>query len=328
MSLQSSEDTLKLYTIKKEFFIEKHVFTDRGSYVSKLQTFDGIQNVSFQIEMRKKRSAENHGDYYWGIYVIVNAPVSLECYVNFNLDSSERNKVHDCCDGIIDQGSDKIGIDEYIQHDHFMMKRSGFFLNKKAKITVKLTFSYTSKADEELYEPIKMIQSNEWCKRLQNHGKKDFKFIVGNVSIEIHKFFVTLESPVIAAMLENENFIEAQTGEMVITDFGAGIVKAVVEFCYGEDISYIMDLPDFAVDILLFADKYDMKNLKSAFEEYYCKKLTRYNVGKILEAADKVNAVILKNKCIAFIHKFPRKQRKDIAYGCKSLDYELRQLFM
>uniref|UniRef100_A0A914PZ51 BTB domain-containing protein n=1 Tax=Panagrolaimus davidi TaxID=227884 RepID=A0A914PZ51_9BILA len=320
MSLQSSEDTLKLYTTKKEFFIGKRVFTDRGRYVS------NRVHVTFQIEMRKKRSA--NGYYYWGIYVNVNAPVPLECDVSFNLDS-EQNKVHECCDGIIDQGSDEIGIDEFIHHGYFMLKSSGFFFKKEAKITVKLTFSCTSKADEELYEPIKMIQSNEWCKRLQNHGKKILSLLLEMHLLKyIHKFFITLESPVIAAMLDNENFIEAQTGEMIITDFGAGIVKAVVDFCYGEDISDIMDLTDCAVDILMFADKYDMKNLKSAFEEYYCKKLTRDNVGKILEAADKANAVTLKNKCIAFIQNLPTEQRKDIANGCKSLDYELRQLFM
>uniref|UniRef100_A0AC35FID8 BTB domain-containing protein n=1 Tax=Panagrolaimus sp. PS1159 TaxID=55785 RepID=A0AC35FID8_9BILA len=323
MSLQSSEDTLKLYTIKKEFFIRKHVFAYRGRYVSKLQTFDGMQHVTFQVKMRKKRSTKNCSDDYWGIYVKVNAPVPLECYGSFNLDS-EQNEVHECCDGIIDQRYDEIGIDEFIHHNYFMMKSAGFFFNREAKITVKLTFSYTSKADQELCEPIKMIQNNEWLKRFRNHGEKDFKFIVENESIEIHKFFITLESPVIAAMLENENFIETRTGEMIITDFGSEIVKAVVEFCYGEDISNIMDLTDCAVDILLFAHKYDMKNLKSTFEEYYCKKLTRYNVGKILEAVNKVNA----NKCIAFIQNLPRNQRKDIAYGGELLDYELRQLFM
>uniref|UniRef100_A0A914Q320 BTB domain-containing protein n=1 Tax=Panagrolaimus davidi TaxID=227884 RepID=A0A914Q320_9BILA len=321
MSLQSSEDTLKLYTIKKEFFIRKHVFTDNGSYVSDLQTFDGMQHVTFQIKMLKKlsaknhgddyyweRSAKNHADYYWGIYVNVNAPVPLECDVSFNLDSERKKVLYSCCNGIIDQRSDKIGIDDFIQHDYFVMRRSGFFFKNEAKLTVKLTFSYTSKADEELCEPIKMIQSNEWSKRFRDHGGKDFKFIVGNESIEIHKFFITLESPVIAAMLENENFIEAKTGEMIITDFGSKIVKAVVDFCYGEDISYIMDLTDFAVDILMFADK--------------------DNVCKILEAADKVNAATLKNKCIDFIQNLPWKRRRDIAYGGELLDYELRQLFM
>uniref|UniRef100_A0AC34F6G0 BTB domain-containing protein n=1 Tax=Panagrolaimus sp. ES5 TaxID=591445 RepID=A0AC34F6G0_9BILA len=126
-------------------------------------------------------------------------------------------------------------------------------------------------------------------------------------------------------MLENQNFKETQTGEMVIKDFKLDTVKAVVGFCYGENISNFLKFTENALALLMFTDKYDMKNLKALFEEYYSKKLTKANVANVLSAANRVNADNLKTQCIKFIQYLPRVEKTSIVYG--ALDEELRGLF-
>uniref|UniRef100_A0A914P0D8 BTB domain-containing protein n=1 Tax=Panagrolaimus davidi TaxID=227884 RepID=A0A914P0D8_9BILA len=170
-----------------------------------------------------------------------------------------------------------------------------------------------------------MIQNNEWSKRFRNHGEKDFKFIVGNESIEVHKFFLTLQSTVLSAMLENTNFKETQTGEMKIDGFKFETIKAVVGFCYGEDISSFMESTRNAIDLLMFAEMYDMDNLKDSIAEYYSTKLTKENVADIYKVSRETNAPKLRGVCFDFIYSIPKSERT--AFVQANLDPAIHDLF-
>uniref|UniRef100_A0AC34FHT2 BTB domain-containing protein n=1 Tax=Panagrolaimus sp. ES5 TaxID=591445 RepID=A0AC34FHT2_9BILA len=326
MSVEPVDDNRKLFAIRKSFNFDKSFFVDRTSFLSKCQAVEEMTDVRWQLEMRQKRIPTKRDPAQWGMHVIVHSRTQIECEASFEI-AGEENSVLKCYNGIVGQNGVKIGTDEFILHEDLMGKKSGFFENKKTKITVKVSFCFTSKAEEELNAPAKVIQPSDFAKRLQAHGPKDFKFFANNEFIEVHKSFLSLESSVFAAMFENQNFKETQTGEMHITDFGLGIVKAATDFCYGEDITSYMDMHgSLAADIYLFADKYDMKNLKASIEDYYSKKLTAYNVANILTAADKVNSVDLKAKCVNFVQCLPKKEKRSFLYHA-NLDPILRGLF-
>uniref|UniRef100_A0AC34F6Q2 BTB domain-containing protein n=1 Tax=Panagrolaimus sp. ES5 TaxID=591445 RepID=A0AC34F6Q2_9BILA len=321
------KDTPKLYTIKKEFKIDIEFFKKDSSFEKINQTVEGMSNVGWKLRIAKQTHYEYIGlrliakpsQAYWEFYLEVTTDATIYYKVNLEISSENDLVSADYCGSFND--FKKIGIDIL---DSDLMSR--FAHDIMLTVCVKALFSYKNKEDERIYGKTKMIQSNGWSQRLQNHGEKDFKFIVGNESIEIHKFFLSLESTVFATMFENQNFKETQTGEMVIKDFNVATVKAVVAFCYGEDISEFMKYTQNAIKLLMFADKYDMNNLKASFEEYYSKKLTKANVANVLTAGDNYNAPTLKTMCIDYIQSLPKAEKTDIAHG--GLDEELCKSFI
>uniref|UniRef100_A0A914PJ71 BTB domain-containing protein n=1 Tax=Panagrolaimus davidi TaxID=227884 RepID=A0A914PJ71_9BILA len=220
----------------------------------------GIEHAEWTLKLIKhligsRRYTES---YYFEIELEIKTKIPLKCEVSFEIASENEFVIQQFHDTV--HGSKSIGTLEFLKRDDVINK---FANDDKLFLRLKAQFSYISKEDQSIHGTTKFIQNNEWSKRLQNHGEKNFKFIVGDEFIEIHKFFLTLESSVFAAMFENNDFKETQTGEMVIKDFKFEIVKAVVDFCYGKDISKILKFAENAVELLMFADKYNMKNLKN-----------------------------------------------------------------
>uniref|UniRef100_A0AC34F6F2 BTB domain-containing protein n=1 Tax=Panagrolaimus sp. ES5 TaxID=591445 RepID=A0AC34F6F2_9BILA len=309
MSFVSVEDTPKLYTAKKEYTIDKEFFINRNSFTSKYETVEGMPNVGWQFDTHKKRVSRAERQCQWGMHLIVKTDVDIECEVSFEIGSVIKH----FSDYIsTSAGSQRIGTDEFILHDELFSMKPKLFHNNKVTLTVKATFCYTCQEDQRAYELVPMIQAHDW---FQNLGEKDFKFTVGNESVEIHKFFLTAQSPVFEAMLKHENLKETQTGEIKIIDFKFATVNAFFEFCYGKDIADFMRSTENAIELLMFADKYDMKNLKVSFAEYYSKKLTKENVMDIYKVVRETNAPKLEEVCYNFINSFSRKKRREILNG-------------
>uniref|UniRef100_A0AC34GVT6 BTB domain-containing protein n=1 Tax=Panagrolaimus sp. ES5 TaxID=591445 RepID=A0AC34GVT6_9BILA len=317
------EDTPKLYTVRKEFVVDKGFFKLGGSYELIHQTVDGMPNVGWKFRIASQTTpifgCQNR--FYWELFLHVFTNTTIKYKVNFEV-TSKNDSVCEEFNGVMNTYK-KIGNDKFIMQSDLMSKFLGDY---ELTIFVKAEFSYTSNQDQRIFGEKPMMQNKFWPIRLQSHGEKDFKFIVGNEAIQIHKFLLTLESEVFAAVLENNNFKEAQTGEIEIQDFKPVIVKAFVVFCYGADISGFMKYTHDAMELLKFADKYDMKNLKVSIEEYYRAKLTKANVAIVLSAANKYNAPELKMMCMKYIQSLPTSEKVDIA--CSGLNGELRGLFI
>uniref|UniRef100_A0AC34FM21 BTB domain-containing protein n=1 Tax=Panagrolaimus sp. ES5 TaxID=591445 RepID=A0AC34FM21_9BILA len=303
-------DTTNLYSIHYEYIIEKQWFNNYNNIQLQSEKVKGIEHAELTLKMTKKP-----GYSAWTVLMEIQTEIPLKYEVSFEI-CSENNSAFKHFRDVVD-GSKIIDSNPFVSLTDLN--------SEKLKFSVKALFCYKNKEDERIYGKTKMIQSNDWSRRLQNHGEKDFKFIVGNESVEIHKFFLSLESTVFATMLEEKKYKETQAGQTEITDFKFETVKAFVAFCYGEDISDYIKFAQNAIELLMFADKYDMKNLKKTFEEYYSKKLTIGNVGNILTAAEKYNAAILKAECIRFIQSLPRIEKDSIVYGI--LDEEIRGFF-
>uniref|UniRef100_A0AC34FHZ6 BTB domain-containing protein n=1 Tax=Panagrolaimus sp. ES5 TaxID=591445 RepID=A0AC34FHZ6_9BILA len=318
--LHPVENNLKVYSANGKYIIDKQIIYSAPSFETKYVSVEGMKNVEWKIQMVR----DSHWIKNWGLFLHVRSPAPLKCEVSFEI-ASEKNSVLKQFNGFIAAGSEtsfsSVGTENFINQEFLFAKKQKFFDGQKTTLYVKASFSYTDKADQGT----KMIQSNDWIYRFQTHDGKDFKIIVGNESIEIHKCFLTLQSTVFNAMLGNAHFKESQTGEMELSGFKYETIKAFVEFCYGEDISNFMELTENAIELLMFADMYDMQNLKESFAEYYSTKLTMENVADIYKVSRETNAPMLRGVCFDYIYSIPKIDRT--AFVEKNLDKELHDLF-
>uniref|UniRef100_A0AC35F9E8 BTB domain-containing protein n=1 Tax=Panagrolaimus sp. PS1159 TaxID=55785 RepID=A0AC35F9E8_9BILA len=295
ISVLTAVDDTKFYPIFLEYIIDRSQLFEHKSIPQESGNIDGIENTKWTLKMVEYSKG---GSAAYEIYFTVKTKMPLKCEVSFEIVSGNKSVFQHFHDSI--NGSKTFVKSDFLT-GHFFDLINEFCSDEKLFLRVKAIFSYSTKEDQCIHGKTSLIQNSDFPKRLQNHSQKDFKFIVGNEFVEIHKSFITRESSVFAAMFEHEDVKETQTGEMIIKDFKMSTVKAFVAFCYGEDIADSVKFTEDAIQLLKFADKYNMKNLMETFEEFYSKKLTKFNVAKVLYAAKKYNAVNLKDKCITFI---------------------------
>uniref|UniRef100_A0AC35F686 BTB domain-containing protein n=1 Tax=Panagrolaimus sp. PS1159 TaxID=55785 RepID=A0AC35F686_9BILA len=102
---------------------------------------------------------------------------------------------------------------------------------------------------------------NDWGLRFKQKDSTDFDIIVDGQTIHIHKLIVSVESKVFTTTFE-ANFKESKEKKVTITDFKYEIVQAAIDYCYGQNISAILEDQQKAIDLLYFANKYDFITLK------------------------------------------------------------------
>ena len=108
--------------------------------------------------------------------------------------------------------------------------------------------------------------------------------------IKVHRGLLCKMSAVFKAMLEQQGMIEANTKIVVITDFSHETVKAFVDYLYGSPLSVT-----HAGNLILFADKYDMKSFKMKCQAVIAANLDLDNALDVLNVAERCNAASLKN---------------------------------
>uniref|UniRef100_A0A914QCD6 BTB domain-containing protein n=1 Tax=Panagrolaimus davidi TaxID=227884 RepID=A0A914QCD6_9BILA len=91
------------------------------------------------------------------------------------------------------------------------------------------------------------------------------------MDIKIHKLILASRSPVFNRMLETE-MKEKRENKLEIIDFNPDIVKIAVEYFYDRE-TYNTCNVDQLIDLLQFADKYDIQDLKSKIENILIEKL-------------------------------------------------------
>uniref|UniRef100_A0A914QWW2 BTB domain-containing protein n=1 Tax=Panagrolaimus davidi TaxID=227884 RepID=A0A914QWW2_9BILA len=99
----------------------------------------------------------------------------------------------------------------------------------------------------------------------------------------------------------NDMFENATGDKVEIAGFKLETFKAAVDFCYAQDIAEFVTNDENAVELLLFADKYDFKTLKPKLEAHFQNLLTTENVGIMVAAANKVHCQSLRQACIDFV---------------------------
>uniref|UniRef100_A0A7E4W7B0 BTB domain-containing protein n=1 Tax=Panagrellus redivivus TaxID=6233 RepID=A0A7E4W7B0_PANRE len=128
----------------------------------------------------------------------------------------------------------------------------------------------------------------------------DLKIVVGDLYIHAHKAFVSLISPVFAAMFTH-NTKEAQTGAVNITDFDYGTVKTAINMLYGHPFEphSIQEV----IAVTRFAEKYMIKTAVERLETWLTGNITIDNFDAIVEYAWNHSSDKLKHLCANFYHQ-------------------------
>uniref|UniRef100_A0A7E4V640 BTB domain-containing protein n=1 Tax=Panagrellus redivivus TaxID=6233 RepID=A0A7E4V640_PANRE len=126
------------------------------------------------------------------------------------------------------------------------------------------------------------------------HYPPDTDIVVGESSLKVHRHFLRTISPVFNACFANDSK-EAQTGVLKIDDFKFGSVKNAIDYCHGRDVPNLS--VEEAIDVLRFADKYDMKFVITIFEEALFRGLSYENFNPIAQYAWKYEREDLKKHC-------------------------------
>jgi len=133
--------------------------------------------------------------------------------------------------------------------------------------------------------------------QLLNSGQlADIKIVANGTEIKAHRNILAARSPVFAAMFSHD-MAEQRKNEVVISDLGGPVVRAMLEYIYAGTYTESEHTPA----LLEAADKYDLPELKAACESSLARDLGLANCLQLIVLADKHSAQGLRAAALQFI---------------------------
>lgn len=128
----------------------------------------------------------------------------------------------------------------------------------------------------------------------------DVTFIINESKIKAHKFVLALTSSYFHSMFTQDT---KESREHTVNfsddpDINFEILQGFLEFIY--NIKTISELKKINLELLVLADKFDVKELKSHCEQFLAGEIDENNAAKFLIVSEKHNSDFLKNKVIAY----------------------------
>ena len=151
----------------------------------------------------------------------------------------------------------------------------------------------------KLMEPIPSMEKSD-----------EFELHCQNEVVIFHKPLLKKISDAFKNMLDNSNFKETQNGIMTIKETLPETIKAFKRIFYDK----IIEEKDLNVDLMLFANQYDIKPLVDLCTDHLGKSFTKDNVIEIVDAAFKTDDEELLKKAIHFIQLNVEDFQKDITW--------------
>eukprot|EP00252_Welwitschia_mirabilis_P002311 TRINITY_DN12227_c0_g3_i1.p1 TRINITY_DN12227_c0_g3~~TRINITY_DN12227_c0_g3_i1.p1 ORF type:complete len:258 (+),score=41.21 TRINITY_DN12227_c0_g3_i1:248-1021(+) len=163
--------------------------------------------------------------------------------------------------------------------------------------TCRECYEEASETEEELKKEIEELKSRigflkMWASEAMQDTYTDVILQLPDGSkINVHRAVLISKSPVFKAMLENE-MEESRTRTIKISDFSYDVLRSFVHYLYTAEF-----FPDEqrVYDLLVLAEKYQVKHLKTVCENHITSRL------------NKENALL----CFAFAHQHNAKQLRD-----------------
>uniref|UniRef100_A0A914YBZ5 BTB domain-containing protein n=1 Tax=Panagrolaimus superbus TaxID=310955 RepID=A0A914YBZ5_9BILA len=142
-------------------------------------------------------------------------------------------------------------------------------------------------------------RSGNLVKHLWDRDDRDFAILVEGRKVMIHKLIFVSRSPVFDAMLQS-GMKESVENSVTIIDFSYDVVASAVAFFYDQNITSRLNLIH-AFELIRFADKYYIKDLKTNVENYLATKITYSTVCQLVNGSIENNATGLKQICFDFL---------------------------
>lgn len=125
-----------------------------------------------------------------------------------------------------------------------------------------------------------------------------------------HKAILAARSPVFARMFEHD-MREKKENVVMIQDIKSPVLKAVLQFIYAGTVD---DLPTLAGEVMMAAEKYDIRSLKAKCELAILENLNEQNAVKNLIVVDLCNSIVTKERIMAFIIDNGTKMKDTLEY--------------
>ncbi|TVU42696.1 hypothetical protein EJB05_09116, partial [Eragrostis curvula] len=193
-------------------------------------------------------------------------------------------------------------------------RRSSHFQEEDADLTIQCEVSVIQEPHVSETKPVSAIQEppsdlSEHLRRLlvEREGS-DVTFKVQGEAFQAHKIVLAMRSPVFKAKFYGSDNNEKSVGCAAIDDMQPAVFRNLLHFIYTDLLLY-EQADDLATDsrqemirhLLVAADQYGVKRLKSVCEDVLCRSLSVGNVATTLSFADEHALCILKQACIEFI---------------------------
>ena len=139
-------------------------------------------------------------------------------------------------------------------------------------------------------------------KLLDTQLMADVTFVVKNEQIGAHSAIVASGSPVICAMLEEDNFKESRTKTIQVDDIDPFVFKEMLHYLYTGRAPKL-DEGEMTEPLFLAADKYQIKALKDLCEQSLITKLNMQTVIHYLVVAHLHSAPLLLEVSLKLLEK-------------------------
>ncbi|KAF5725299.1 BTB/POZ domain-containing family protein [Tripterygium wilfordii] len=196
--------------------------------------------------------------------------------------------------------------------------------------TCKECYEEASETEEELKREIEDLKAKVSFLRFDNHQQRpsftdvvlvayDGQPVPVPVPVPAHKAVLMSRSPVFKAMLETE-MEESRSGTIKISDVSYDALRAFVNYLYTAEACLDEQM---AYDLLVLAEKYQVKHLKAYCEKFLVSKLNwdnsimsyafahQHNAKHVLDAAlsmitENMNKVTKREEYVELLQKEPR----------------------
>ena len=145
---------------------------------------------------------------------------------------------------------------------------------------------------------------------LSKEKSDEFQLHCQNEVIIFHKPLLKAISEPFGNLLDNPNFKETQNGIMKIKETLPETIKAFKRIFYEK----IIEKKDLNLDLMLFANQYDIKPLVDLCRDHLGKSFTKENIIQIVDAAFKIEDGELLKKAINFIRLNVEDFQEDVAW--------------
>ncbi|XP_063973152.1 uncharacterized protein LOC135160493 [Diachasmimorpha longicaudata] len=154
---------------------------------------------------------------------------------------------------------------------------------------------------DEILPPPLISSSPGFDYFFMNEELSDFKLIIGEETLPVHKFLLAASSHEFLKMFVTP-MKESKENRVLINDVELPVMKEVLRYIYTKETTAMNDV-HMALAMLAVAEKYNLESLKYMCQIHLCKQLSIENALLILDVADMYNAPNLKSFTIKFLFK-------------------------